>query len=244
MADKDLGDITENLEAEMENLQNTKMKIFGITMTPATIMGMVTLLSALLGSLYGGFEVYKDYMEMKEKLANLDTEAIEARNTQIEIKLDEAIEYTRDIKSGLRDDILGIEIVGTIKFAAWYGMIYLLVISSGCLIQIIAYSKVLSIIKKGKSKVVKDLFRFYGNVPKFLILGNIVALISYVLSLIGGIFIILDPTQTPFPPIYSVFDFVLWATILNIGWIVINSLGYILIGTRIINIPRTVSEKS
>lgn len=109
MADKDLGDITENLEAEMENLQNTKMKIFGITMTPATIMGMVTLLSALLGSLYGGFEVYKDYMEMKEKLSNLDTEAIEARNTQIEIKLDEAIEYTRDIKSGLRDDILGIE---------------------------------------------------------------------------------------------------------------------------------------
>lgn len=109
MADKDLGDITENLESEMENLQNTKMKIFGITMTPATIMGMVTLLSAILGSLYGGFEVYKDYMEMKEKLSNLDTEAIEARNTQIEIKLDEAIEYTRDIKSGLRDDILGIE---------------------------------------------------------------------------------------------------------------------------------------
>lgn len=109
MADKDLGDITENLEAEMENLQNTKMKIFGITMTPATIMGMVTLLSAILGSLYGGFEVYKDYMEMKEKLADLDTEAIEARNQQIEIKLDEAIDYTRDIKSGLRDDILGIE---------------------------------------------------------------------------------------------------------------------------------------
>jgi DNA anti-recombination protein RmuC len=109
MADKDLGDITENLEAEMENLQNTKMKIFGITMTPATIMGMVTLVSAILGSLYGGFEVYKDYMEMKEKLADLDTEAIEARNQQIEIKLDEAIDYTRDIKSGLRDDILGIE---------------------------------------------------------------------------------------------------------------------------------------
>ena len=109
MADKDLGDITENLEAEMENLQNTKMKIFGITMTPATIMGAFALVSAILGSLYGGFEVYKDYMEMKEKLANLDTDAIEARNAQIEIKLDEAIDYTRDIKTGLRDDILGIE---------------------------------------------------------------------------------------------------------------------------------------
>ena len=109
MADKDLGDITENLEEELENLQHTKMKVFGVTMTPATIMGAFALVSAILGSLYGGFEVYKDYMEMKEKLSNLDTDAIEARNDQIEIKLDEAIEYTRDIKSGLRDDILGIE---------------------------------------------------------------------------------------------------------------------------------------
>lgn len=109
MADKDLGDITENLESELENLQNTKMKVLGVTMTPATIMGAFALVSAILGSLYGGFEVYKDYMEMKEKLANLDTDAIEARNSQIEIKLDEAIDYTRDIKSGLRDDILGIE---------------------------------------------------------------------------------------------------------------------------------------
>src|SRR6056300_1764591 len=109
MADKDLGDITENFEEELENLQNTKMKVFGVTMTPATIMGAFALVSAILGSLYGGFEVYKDYMEMKEKLSNLDTDAIEARNDQIEIKLDEAIEYTRDIKSGLRDDILSIE---------------------------------------------------------------------------------------------------------------------------------------
>ena len=31
------------------------------------------------------------------------------RNAVIETKLDEAIEYTRDIKSGLRDDILAIE---------------------------------------------------------------------------------------------------------------------------------------
>ena len=109
MADKDLGEITENLEEGLENLQHTKMKVLGVTMTPATIMGAFALVSAILGSLYGGFEVYKDYMEMKEKLANLDTDAIEARNAQIEIKLDEAIDYTRDIKSGLRDDILGIE---------------------------------------------------------------------------------------------------------------------------------------
>jgi DNA anti-recombination protein RmuC len=109
MADKDLGEGLENFENEVENLKNTKMKFFGVTMTPTTIAAAFTLVSAILGSLYGGFEVYKDYMEMKEKLANLDTDAIEARNAQIEIKLDEAIDYTRDIKSGLRDDILGIE---------------------------------------------------------------------------------------------------------------------------------------
>jgi len=48
-------------------------------------------------------------MDMKEVIANIDTDAIEARNTQIIQKLDDAIEYTRDIKSGLRDDIISIE---------------------------------------------------------------------------------------------------------------------------------------
>lgn len=105
----DLGDQLDNIEGEVENLKNTRMKLFGITMTPTTIGAAFALVSTLLGSLYGGFEVYKDYMEMKEKLANLDVEAIEARNDLIETKLDEAIEYTRDIKSGLRDDILAIE---------------------------------------------------------------------------------------------------------------------------------------
>lgn len=105
----DLGDQLENIDEGVENLKNTKMKLFGITMTPTTIGAAFALVSTLLGSLYGGFEVYKDYMEMKEKLANLDVEAIESRNALIETKLDEAIEYTRDIKSGLRDDILAIE---------------------------------------------------------------------------------------------------------------------------------------
>ena len=68
MSDKDLGEMTENFEAEVENLKNTKMKIFGITMTPTTIMGVFALVSAILGSLYGAFEVYKDYMDMKEQI--------------------------------------------------------------------------------------------------------------------------------------------------------------------------------
>ena len=61
MADKDLGEMTENFEAEVENLKNTKMKLFGITVTPTTIMGALTLVGALLGTLYGAFESYKAF---------------------------------------------------------------------------------------------------------------------------------------------------------------------------------------
>ena len=46
---------------------------------------------------------------MREIVANIDTGAIEARNSEIQIKLEEAIAYTRDIKNGLRDDIIRIE---------------------------------------------------------------------------------------------------------------------------------------
>jgi chromosome segregation ATPase len=109
MSDKDLGEITDNIENEMENLKNTKMKIFGITVTPTSIMGALTLVGALLGTLYGAFESYKAFQEMSEKLDAMDIEAVEARNVAIETKLADAIDYTRDIKNGLRDDILRIE---------------------------------------------------------------------------------------------------------------------------------------
>lgn len=109
MADKDLGEITENIENEMENLKNTKMKIFGITVTPTSIMGALTLVGALLGTLYGAFESYKALQEMAEKLETLDLEAVEARNVAIETKLNDAIDYTRDIKDGLREDVMQME---------------------------------------------------------------------------------------------------------------------------------------
>jgi len=109
MSDKDLGEITENFEAEVENLKNTKMKIFGITVTPTTIMGALTIVGALLGTLYGVFESYKAFQDMAEKLETLDIEAVEARNVAIETKLADAIDYTRDIKNGLREDVMQME---------------------------------------------------------------------------------------------------------------------------------------
>ena len=61
-----------------------------------------TALSTLGGASWAGFEFYKDYMDMREIVQNIDVGAIEARNAVIETKLDEAIEFTRDIKGSLR----------------------------------------------------------------------------------------------------------------------------------------------
>jgi len=116
MADKDLGEGIEQFEEEIENLKNTKMKLFGITMTPTTIGALFALVSSIVGGLYGSFQVYNDYMGMKEIVENINVDAIASENEKVILKLnesmlriDEAIEYTRDIKSGLRDDILSIE---------------------------------------------------------------------------------------------------------------------------------------
>ena len=81
----------------------------GMTFKGGKAAIVLTALSTLGGALWGGFEFYKDYMDMRDVIANIDTEAIDARNSEIEIKLEEAIAYTRDIKNGLRDDITRIE---------------------------------------------------------------------------------------------------------------------------------------
>lgn len=70
---------------------------------------LITALSTLGGAAWGGFQVYADYMNMKEIIENIDTDAISARNDVIETKLNDAIDYTRDIKDGLREDLLKLE---------------------------------------------------------------------------------------------------------------------------------------
>ena len=76
----------------------------GMTFKGGKMMVLVTALSTLGGASWGVFEFYKDYMDMKEIIANIDTDEIAARNAVIETKLDEAIDYSRSIKNDLRDD--------------------------------------------------------------------------------------------------------------------------------------------
>jgi hypothetical protein len=86
-----------------------EIELGGMTFRGGKMMIILTTLSTLGGGLWGGFEIYKDYMDMKEIIANIDTQAISARNDMIELKLGEAIDYTRDIKNDLRADVLNME---------------------------------------------------------------------------------------------------------------------------------------
>lgn len=63
------------------------------------------VISSLLGTMYGGFLIWQKV----EALASLDLDAVQGDIAQIQIDLQKNNDYTRDIKNGLRDDIMRIE---------------------------------------------------------------------------------------------------------------------------------------
>jgi len=81
----------------------------GIKLGGGKGMAIVMAAGSLIGALYGGFEVYKDYMDMKAKLADLEPEAIQHQIDNAMVKLDEGVSYAKDIKNDLRSDVIGIE---------------------------------------------------------------------------------------------------------------------------------------
>jgi len=88
----------------------------GMTFRGGKMMVVLTALSTLAGGAWAGFEFYKDYMDMREVVQNIDVDAIAAENEKVLLKMDEqmlrieeAIEYTRDIKSDLRADVMEME---------------------------------------------------------------------------------------------------------------------------------------
>lgn len=86
-----------------------EVEFAGMKFTGGKMAILLTALSTLGGASWAGFEFYKDYMDMREIVQNIDVDAIRAENELTISKLDDAIDYTRDIKSGLRDDLLAIE---------------------------------------------------------------------------------------------------------------------------------------
>jgi|TARA_R110000803_G_scaffold73890_2_gene137855 hypothetical protein len=86
-----------------------EVEIGGAKITGGKLFWIIPLLGTLGSGAWGGFEVYKDYMDTKEIINEIDVDVIASQNKLVLTKLEAAIDYTRDIKNDLREDIIKIE---------------------------------------------------------------------------------------------------------------------------------------
>lgn len=113
---KDVNAKVDELEAAAKKYAsaNTVISIGGYEFTPAKLMVAFTIVSSTLGGLYGAFEVYKDYMSMKKRIAEYvapDLSVFDKRLAIIEENSQKATDYTRDIKNDLKADVRRLESV-------------------------------------------------------------------------------------------------------------------------------------
>ena len=113
--------------------EQTEMEIAGVKFKGGKIFLVLTALSTLGGGAWASFEVYKDYMDMKEQIQNYVAPDLSGLNTKLEVLLehqktveehmnfvskelkmfkessDDQIEYVKDMRNGFREDIQRVE---------------------------------------------------------------------------------------------------------------------------------------
>jgi hypothetical protein len=77
-----------------------------------SIMAILAFLSTIVGALYAGFLMWQKIeavtgLDLEEYQLQMDV--MDAKVTGISEKVEESVEYSRDIKNGLRDDLLRLE---------------------------------------------------------------------------------------------------------------------------------------
>lgn len=107
--------------SEEDEDTGTSLEFAGIKFTGGKMVAVITALTTLIGTLYGAFEVYKDYMDMKEQIQSYvapdlsgfqeKLSVLEQKMTGVEDAVLEARDYTRDIKTDLKTDIDRIEAI-------------------------------------------------------------------------------------------------------------------------------------
>ena len=90
-----------------------ELEFGGLKFSGGKMFAVLTALSTLGGAAWGGFEIYKDYMDMKEIIQNIDIDEILAANALQLQKLEDAISYTQDIKVDIKADINRLEVLIT-----------------------------------------------------------------------------------------------------------------------------------
>lgn len=119
MSDKDLDSKVEKIEEVVD--PNTVISIGGYSFTPAKLMILGGILSTALGGLWGAFEVYKDYMNMKTAIQEYVAPDLSGVNEKLSViqketeatksSVMEATNYTNEIKNDLKSDIRRLEAV-------------------------------------------------------------------------------------------------------------------------------------
>lgn len=87
----------------------SELEFAGVKFKGGKMFAVLTALSTLGGGMWGGFEFYKDYMDMKEIVQNVDVDEIAAANELQLQKLNDAIKYTQEIRLDLANDVSRIE---------------------------------------------------------------------------------------------------------------------------------------
>jgi len=96
-----------------------EVEFAGVTFKGGKMVGIVIALSTLVGGLYGAFEVYKDYMDMKEQISSYVAPDLSGFDKKIAI-IEEEMNALRsevqlvsgvnqDLKQDLKGDIRRIE---------------------------------------------------------------------------------------------------------------------------------------
>jgi len=114
MSEKDLNKQVDKLEDAVKQYasKDTVISIGGYSFTPAKLMIAAGIVSSVIGTMYGAFEVYKSYQDMQKKIATYvapDLSEFDKRLAVIEENSTKTTDYTRDIKNDLKNDIRRLE---------------------------------------------------------------------------------------------------------------------------------------
>jgi hypothetical protein len=109
--------MSKNIDEQVDKLEaavdpNTVISIGGYNFTPAKLMIAGGILSTVLGGLYGAFEIYKDYQDMKAAIQEYvapDLGEINKKIAVLEQNSEKSTEYVRDINNNLKQDIRRLE---------------------------------------------------------------------------------------------------------------------------------------
>jgi hypothetical protein len=90
---------------EFDNLADKQIKAGGVKMSFASVLAIITFVSTVVAGLYGGFVMYQKI----EEVAGLDLGEYQQQMDLMDAQVQQTVEYTRDIKNNLRDDLLRVE---------------------------------------------------------------------------------------------------------------------------------------